>query len=620
MSGILGLTHPESFPYLRPMAELIRHRGPDDYGEHIDKAAGVALATRRLSVVDLAGGRQPMSNEDGSMWIVFNGEIYNAPELRRRLLARGHRFQSDHCDTEVVVHLFEDKGPAMLEELNGMFAFVIYDVRRRRLFAARDRSGIKPLYYSHRGGRFAFASELKCLRLLPWISSAVNPQSLYDYLSLQFVPGPSSILHDVQKLPAGHFLEYYLSCNRLTVRRYWSLQPQAKSNRDAAEWVQAVRTQLAKSVQRQTLSDAPIACSLSGGLKSATVVGLLRQWTNRPLKTYALGFADNDEASANVLPQARAVAEKLGTEHHEIVIDPGRVLADLERMVWHLDEPYGGSLPSWYVFERIGRDCKVALSGTGGDELFGHRAQWLIHQRSRLYRTLCSLRDACRWRRPRELLDGLRYPHGHFYHRCFADAVKESLVLSPTILEGRTGTEAVMERFWRETGGADVRDSVAVLDFQLQLPEDVLAVTDRFSMAHSVEARVPFLDHDLVELVFTIPPDIRTPAGDPTYLLRQAVAGFLPPELSTASKKGSVLPLLAWTRGPLRELIGDLVGPGALRRQALFAPTAWSRIVEPHLSGKHDLTQPVWTLLMFQLWARQSQAAATSPVRPAMAA
>jgi asparagine synthase (glutamine-hydrolysing) len=593
MCGIVGVTHGDDLPYIADMADRIYHRGPDDYGEYTDAEAGVGLAMRRLSIVDIAGGRQPMSNEDGSLWIVFNGEIYNAPQLRASLEGR-HQFQTDHSDTEVLVHLYEDEGPALLSKLNGMFAFVIYDRRRRLLFGARDRVGIKPLYYTHQASRFAFASELKSLQALPWLSGEVDLESLYHYVSLQFVPAPGSIQRHVRKLPAGHSFLYRLDDGTLSVSRYWQLQVRPDRSRSRTDWIAAVRAELARSVARQTLSDVPIACSLSGGLDSSAITALLSQCQRGPVKTYSLGFAGPGEEAHNELDLARAVARKWGTEHREVIVESRHLLTDLDRMVWHLDEPYAGGLPSWYVFESIGRECKVALTGTGGDELFGNYAKWRIHERPAWYRWLRTCRDA--W----------RYPLGHCYHRYLSDGAKDGLIFNSS--RPANGTEALLEESWLQSGACSPRDAVACVDFALQLPEEFLTVTDRFSMAHAVEARVPFLDHELIELAFAIPPDIRTgPADDPKRLLREIVADLLPTALHTAPKRGFVLPLSHWLRGPLHDMVGDLLGPAALRQQGVFAPQLWDRIIAPHLAGRMEATQQVWTLLMFQLWQQQNR-------------
>ena len=601
MCGIIGLTCTENHAYLPGMAARLIHRGPDDFGEYVDEKTGVAMAMHRLSIIDLSGGKQPMCNEDGTVWVVCNGEIYNSPELRRRLESKGHIFRTDHSDTEVLLHFYEEKSTRMLDDLNGMFAFVIYDRKRNVLFGARDRMGIKPLYYAGRNGRFAYASELKSLLVLPWVSRDICFTSLYHYISLQFVPAPESIYSDIKKLPAGHFFMYDLNSKNLKVERYWKLLFKPHNGLEVREWKDILRNKMEEAVQRWTLSDVPIACSLSGGLDSSSLIGLLAKSGQRQIRTYTLGFEGKERASYNELPLARKVAEKWGTEHHELVLNPPQLLKDIDKMVWHLDEPYAGGLPSWYVFEFIGRDCKVAMTGTGGDELFGNYGKWCVHEHSPLRRRLRVMKDVIQWRSSRNIRDATKFPHGYFYHRYCTDAVKDDIIFLPRSETIET-TEGLLEEIWNESNEENVRNAVAYVDFNMQLPEEFLLMTDRFSMAHSVEARVPFLDHELVEMAFTIPSHIRTKNGDLKYLLREIVNDLLPCELLTAPKRGFILPLPLWTRQELRPRIEHLLGPKNLKEQSIFSPQVWDRIVSPHLEGKRDYTQQVWTLFMFQLW------------------
>jgi len=601
MCGIVGLTHIDDHPFLSRMNKLILHRGPDDQGQYFDAENGVAMAMRRLSIIDLKSGSQPMTNEDESLVVVCNGEIYNSPELREQLINNGHNFKTINSDVEVLLHLYEDKGPDLLHDLNGMFAFVVHDKKKNLLFGARDRMGIKPFYYSHKSNRFAFASELKSLLVLPWISRDICFNSLYHYISLQFVPAPDSIFTDVRKLPAGHFFLYDVKKTELKVECYWNLRFNPDGRYSLSDWKEILYAKLKEALNRWTLSDVPIACSLSGGLDSSALVGLLAKSGQQDIRTYSLGFEGNDQTDYNELPLARKVAEKWGTKHHELVLNPDQLLNDLEKMAWHLDEPYGGGLPSWYIFEFIGRDCKVAITGTGGDELFGNYGKWRVHENPRFYNMLKTFRDGYKWGNGREISDGLRFPHGHFYHRYFSDAVKDSVVFK-SLPANITGTEALLEMLWKEPNQKSARNAAAYVDFHLQLPEEFLLMTDRFSMAHSVEARVPFLDHELVELVFTIHSHIRTKDRDYKYLLREVVRDILPPELLSAPKKGFILPLQMWTRKELRPIIEELLGPSCLKKQGIFSNKVWKNIVNPHLQGKRDFTQQVWTLFMFQMW------------------
>lgn len=601
MCGIAGLTDANNFHLLSEMNNLLVHRGPDDYGEFADKERGVALAMRRLAIIDLAGGKQPIANEDGSIWVICNGEIYNSPELRQQLLKKGHVFKTKGSDVEVLLHLYEEKGVALLNDLNGMYAFVIYDKAKKVLFGARDRMGIKPLYYSFKKGKFAFASELKCLLLLPWISKEINYTSLNYYLSLQFVPAPDSIFDDIKKLPAGHYFIYSLSKNHLELNRYWCLNVRDKEDKSVDEWTEIVRDKLREAVKRWTLSDVPIACSLSGGLDSSAIVGLLAESGERDIRTYSLGFESLTEQDCNELPLARKIAQKWGTKHHEVILKPEKVISDLDRMVWHLDEPYGGGLPSWYIYELIGKDVKVCLTGTGGDELFGNYGKFRIYERPKWYRFLRTIRDTVRSQSYGNISDALDFPHGHYYPLYFSNVIKDKFIFSKSH-EFHQNTEAYIETIWNSSGSDSARNAVAYVDFHLQLPEEFLFVTDRFSMAHSVEARTPFLDHTLVECVFRIPHLIRTGWKEPKSFLKRILKDLLPQEILGAPKKGFILPLHIWTRRELKPLIEDLLSHEYLNRQGIFSKKVYHRIVKPHLTSKRDYTQQVWTLLMFQLW------------------
>lgn len=612
MCGIAALAGTGRFELVPGLLEPMVHRGPDDSGTYLDHENGAALAMRRLSIVDLSGGHQPMSNEDDSVWVVCNGEIYNSPAIRASLEAKGHRFKTRNSDIEVLLHLYEEKGQDMLHDLNGMYAFALLDRKRKLLFGARDRLGIKPLYYSLKDGALALASELKNLLSLPWVGRAIEPSSLRHYLGLQFVPGPESIFRDISKLPAGHAFTFDLATKEFTSRRYWDLdftrRPPAEASRPA-DLAALVRSQFEEALERWTLSDVPIACSLSGGIDSTAIVGILAKRGHGTIRTYSLGFSGADGADYDELALARKVAEQWSTEHHELILEPRKLLGDLERMVWHLDEPYGGGLPSWYVYEFIGRDCKVAMTGTGGDELFGNYEKWGTHERPLAARLVRFLRHGQGLSSPaRELRAALRHPNGHFYNRYFSDAAVE------TLLDGvggapAEGTEALIQSLWDMASVHGPRNAAAFVDFHMQLPEEFLLVCDRFSMAHCVEARVPFLDHEFVEFVMSIPPGVRTRKGDLKYLLKEAVKDVLPPDLLSERKRGFVLPLKEWTRGELREPIREALEPGALRRQGIFSRTAWERVVKPHLDGERDLTQQVWTLYMFQLWHRRFAAA-----------
>ncbi|HEU4682889.1 MAG TPA: asparagine synthase (glutamine-hydrolyzing) [Nitrospira sp.] len=635
MCGIVGIAGLHEVKWLEQMNGMIVHRGPDDQGVYTSPDRAVSLAMRRLSILDLEGGHQPMSNDDGSVWIVFNGEIYNAPDLRRQLEAKGRGFKTAHSDTEVLLRLYEDRGESMVEDLNGMFAFVIYDRRQNRLFGARDRLGIKPLYYALKGGVFAFASEMKSLLALPMLSARhVNRQALRHYVSLLYVPGPHAIVEGAIRVPPAHRFVYDLTRRSLTLTQYWKIESTEPEHRSLQEWTQILRQELRNAVSRWTLSDVPIACSLSGGIDSSAVVGVLAERGYSRLRTYSLGFEGEEEQPWNELHLARRVAERWGTVHHEIVLKPDHLLNDLIEMVWYLDEPYGGGLPSWYVFREMSKDVKVGLTGTGGDELFGNYQKFTRFEEDPVVRAAVRFRQrfpsgastlaSCtaplaavsggvpsswpvfgRGRIVSKLPNLFRMPFGAYY-RSNLDIVAEETEYSLTLEEHHghcyQKTGEYIQNLFDQTGATDLRTGLAMVDIKTQLAEEFLFMTDRFSMAHSLEARTPLLDHHFVELVFRIPGSVRTKPGDPKYLLKKTVEDLLPPELLTAPKRGFTIPIGMWLRKQLRPLAERLLSPKRLEKQALYRKEFHDRYVSPHLEGRADHALRVWSALMFQIW------------------
>jgi asparagine synthase (glutamine-hydrolysing) len=631
MCGIVGIAGRHQIDWVDRMNAALTHRGPDDQGVHQSPDQSVTLAMRRLSILDLAGGHQPMCNGDGTVWIVFNGEIYNSPELRRQLEQKGRRFRTANSDTEVLLHLYEEEGQMFVNRLNGMFAFVIHDQRRKVLFGARDRFGIKSLYYAHQDGRFAWASELKALITLPWIERDYDPQSVFHYMTLGYVPGEASIWKGIHRIPKAHTFTYDLERGSLTLQQFWRLNLTTIEGHSEDEWTERVRAELSAAVKRWSLSDVPIACSLSGGIDSAAVVGLLAE-QGVPVRTYSLGFEGQGEEDLNELPLARQVAQRWGTDHHEIVLTPQALLDDLVSMVWSLDEPYGGGLPSWYIFREMAKDVKVAHTGTGGDELFGNYGRFRKYEADPLFRRAMGLRQTfpssadllgslaapfvsptemvpstVRWLGKGRLLSrvpnllrqpfGERYPHAEW----MTDDYKRRIVFGMDA-EALDDTARFMQEIFDATGAPDLRSGLAAVDCQTLLVDEFLLMTDRFSMAYSLEARVPFLDHELVELVFRIPAAIRTRSSDPKYLLKRAVEDLLPRDIVTAHKRGFVLPTALWLRRELRPLAERLLAPDRLESQGIFKRDFYTTFVQPHLSGTHDYHPQIWFALMYQLW------------------
>jgi asparagine synthase (glutamine-hydrolysing) len=593
MCGIVGMhasreDREELRRLLDAMNGLQLHRGPDGSGVHVHAERCFGMAMRRLAIVDISGGSQPMVSEDGRYVLVFNGEIVNAPELRRELESSGVTFRSDHSDTEVLLRLLCSAGVAALPRLNGMFAFALYDRLAGVVTIARDRLGIKPLYYTDSGGRFAFASELKSLLALPFVEREIDAQSLFHYLSLMYVPGPATIIRGVRKLDPGSVLTYHLVTRSVSVRRWWRVSFVPDHSVPEQEWPEQIRDALARSVKRWTMSDVPVACSLSGGLDSSAIVGLLARQGGRVV-TYSLGFSGAGEEAWNELPLAAEVARKWGTEHHELTLSPASLLADLGHMVWHLDEPYGGGLPSWAVFRHMSTGVKVGLTGTGGDELFGSYGKWT------------GLEGRWPFRRTRGADAFRRLFFERYYY--FADGEKRRALLTSGV--DVADTSSLLFDHYAAAGARSPRDACAATDIHTQLPDEFLAMTDRFSMAHSLEMRPPFLDNEMVDLVSRIPHGVRTSRRDLKGLLRRAVAPVLPGVLLAAPKKGFVLPLGLWLRNELRPMTEALLSPARLRRQGIFRDDVHSRVLTPFLEGRAQWTTRVWGLLMFQLWHMQ---------------
>jgi asparagine synthase (glutamine-hydrolysing) len=591
MCGIVGIHGFQDPTWIEAMSARIHHRGPDDGGLFVDQSAGLSLAMRRLSILDIAGGAQPMRSPDGRYILVYNGEIYNSRVLREELESAGERFVTDHSDTEVLLRLLIREGVSCLDRLNGMFAFALYDSVARVVLCARDRIGIKPLYYTMQAGRFAFASEMKALLSLPFVRRDIDRQALFDYLSLLYVPTGPSILTSINRLPPGHWLKYSLVDRKLEVGRWWKIGYAPDRSVRREDWPALIRDELRQAVLRWCQADVPIAVSLSGGLDSSAIAAIAAE-AGLDLAAYSLGFTGAGEEAWNELPLAREVARKWGIPLHEVVLRPEATLDAMPKMVEALDEPYGGGLPSWFIFREMGGKVKVALTGTGGDEMFGNYGKW----------TNLEGPTWTRWLRPNAgSVSRERFRNSFFerYYYC-ADADKRRVLADGASIDHDTA--GMLYELFSSDPNSSIRDGVARLDIGTQLAEEFLFMTDRFSMAHSVEARTPFLDNRLVDLVRRIPAALRTRRDDLKYLLRQAVAPLLPQALLNAPKRGFVIPLGLWLRGPLRSAAEDLLAPARLKRQGVFAPVFYDIYVKPHLDGRADHTQRVWAAMMFQLW------------------
>ncbi len=612
------------------MTSALRHRGPDDEGGHLEEirlsraegtTVGVALGHRRLSIIDLGGGHQPMPNEDESVWVVFNGEIYNFASLRRRLEGGGHRFRS-HSDTEVLVHLYEEMGPEFVTALNGMFAIAIWDARHGRLVLARDRLGQKPLVYRREPGRLLFASELKSLLELPDLPREVDPQALDLYLTYQYVPHPHTIYKGFSKLPPGHFGVW--ENGQWAVHRYWSPDFNRQVDRPAEQYREALRETLTSAVRLRLQSEVPLGAFLSGGVDSTIIVGLMQQAVRQPVKTFSIGFpiAEYDETSF-----ARQAASHLGTEHHEFRVEP-EALEILPQLVWQYDEPFADSsaIPTWYVSQQTRQHVTVALTGDAGDELFAgypryravRLAHWIDHLPLAAKRVLfgrwwqrlpASPRQKSFRRRLKRLVSALAMPPARRYLEwiaIFNESRRAELYEEEFVrrLDDRDPLEFLNAAF------AAVRDrdpvsQVSLVDLMTYLPCDLMTKVDIASMAHSLECRQPFLDYRVVELGIGMPVALKMRGLRGKRILMETFADLIPPDIRRRQKMGFGVPLDHWFRHELRELTHDvLLAPETLQR-GYFRPESLRRLVQEHVEGRFDHSYRLWALLFFELWHRR---------------
>ena len=601
---------------LGDMLNVIRHRGPDDSGAYFDK--DVALGMRRLSIIDLSGGKQPISSEDGTIVTVFNGEIYNFQVLREQLVSRGHALRTA-SDTEVIVHLYEDFGEDCVQHLRGMFGFALWDARRRRLFVARDRLGIKPLYFAVSGGRLIFGSEIKAILQHPAAQVHLNIEGLSKFLSLKYVPAPHTMFEGIYALPPGCSLT--CDANGVKIRRYWDLSfaNHGTGERSEESYAEELDALLRECVKLHLVSDVPFGAFLSGGLDSSTVVALMSQFLNEPVKTYSVGFQGDAEAFSE-LPYARMVAKKYATDHHEVFIRPHDLINLSEKVVWHLDQPIADEacLANYMVAELASRQVKMVLTGEGGDELFAGYARYAGERLSPLFqylpRAAKSVALAASGRVP-----GLRRQKLALYALCQPDEVNrlvnwfplfnseaKQALLSEDFKQNLSGGDAsaVFAEHLARTDATDPLNRMLYVDTKLWLPDDLLARGDKMSMAASLEARVPLLDHELVEFAASLPQHLKVKGLTRKYLLKKVGQTLLPPEIIRRKKKGFPMPVSLWFRKEARSFLRDVLSPSALQRRGLFNPAFVEKLLSEHENGFADHGSLLWGLLSVELWQR----------------
>lgn len=608
---------------MRSMARKMSHRGPDDEGLYVDAGSRpqVGLGHRRLSIIDLSPlGCQPMTNEDGRIRIVLNGEIYNYRTLRDELLAKGHKFRS-HTDTEVVIHLYEEHGEECVKYLRGMFAFAIWDDGKKTLLVARDRIGKKPLVYHHANGRFSFASEFASILESGLIDKVINHDSIHYYLTFGYIPSPMTIYKDVFKLPPAHIL--ILKDDKITLKPYWQLDYSNKidiSEEDAAAQITELLTD---AVKIRLYSDVPLGAFLSGGIDSSMVVALMSRLSNTRVKTFSIGF---EEKRYDELKYARAVAERFGTDHHEFIVKPD-ALSILPLLVERYGEPYADSscIPTYYVCRETRRHVTVALNGDGGDELFAGYERYQAMAASEIYQKCPGLIKAAAGiivkalpdstdsknisRRIKRFFEGLDLSRDHRYLRwvsIFSDGAKGGLYSGDFRSEvSDKDPVELLKPYMAEAGGLSLLDRLLLTDTMTYLPNDLLVKMDITSMANSLEARSPFLDHKLMEFVARLPSRFKMSGFIKKYILKKAAADLLPYDNIHRKKMGFGVPVGKWFRGELKALLHDtLLSSNALRR-GYFKESAVRSMINEHSANAKDHTFQLWALLMLELWHRR---------------
>lgn len=621
MCGIHGLFRLDgdrvSPDVLAAMGHVTEHRGPDDQGWHVDGNCGVGM--RRLSIIDLAGGHQPISNADDTLWLVCNGEIYNFRELRAGLQAAGYHFKTG-SDSEVLLHLYDAEGDAFVHRLNGMFNFALWDARRRRLLIGRDRLGVKPLYVYRDNNMVAFATEAKALFSVPGIDAELNHSAIPSYLSLGYVAAPHSIFSGVAKLPPATLLS--IEAGGIKQWRYWSMPAEVSLDVTEAEWIERIRTRMEKAVDMQMVSDVPIGAFLSGGVDSSAVVAYMARHSERPIKTYAIGFEGGAaEALYNELPYARQVAGLFGTEHHEIVVKPD-VVGLLPKLLWHMDEPLSDTafITTFLVSEFARKDVTVILSGVGGDELFGGYRRYLGNHYQRKFNRLPGL---AKWAlgfaadhlpadRHSNVLNMLRLAKGFLaseglpadrrytnYIKILDDATVSSLLLQPG-----DGQFDPMGAAFARAGQADELNRMFAVDAETQLPDDLLMLTDKMSMAVSLECRVPLLDHELVELAARIPVGAKIRGGRLKHLMKEALSDLLPDGILNRKKRGFGTPMGAWLKHDLAPVLSQLLSREVIESRGLFQAGAVQDLIGAHEANRVDGTDSLLALMNLEIWSR----------------
>jgi asparagine synthase (glutamine-hydrolysing) len=621
MCGIAGIyeyqqQRPISPELLQHMTDVIQHRGPDDAGSFL--SGPIALGMRRLSIIDLEGGKQPISNETREVTLVFNGEIYNFRDLQEQLVKRGHLMRTA-SDTEVIVHLYEEQGVECVDQLRGMFGFALWDANRQRLLLARDRLGIKPLYYADVRGTLIFGSEIKSILQHPAVAAELDPDALSNYLSLKYVPSPQTMFRCIHAMPPG----YVLTCDRdgIKLHRYWDLNFSVQTSATEGECAEQLDQLLRESTLLHLQSDVPFGAFLSGGLDSSTIVALMTAYMTQPVNTFSVGF-EGQGAEISEARYAKMVAEQFGAHHHEVLINAADFIGHAEKVIWHLDQPVAdlACFANMMLAECAARHVKMVLTGEGGDELFAGYARY-VGERFRPFTKLVPGWAGDTLVRTSSLLPGLRRPKlalkalmeseesSRLLHWFPLFPTQEKLRLfTPELrrdISSATSAENVLADQLRHADSKMPLQRMLYLDTKLWLPDDLLARGDKMSMAASLEARVPLLDHKLVEFAASLPQHLKIRNLTRKYLLKKVAARLLPPAIIHRKKQGFPIPISTWFRGEAREFVSDLLSRETIVRRGLFDADYVGQILQQHLRGTADRGAQLWGLVLVELWHRQ---------------
>ncbi len=621
MCGICGIYYKDGFrkagqAEIAQMTDVIFHRGPDEDGFYLN--GHVAMGMRRLSIIDLSGGKQPITNEDGTIWVVFNGEIYNYPELRQRMAEKGHSFRT-RTDTEIILHCYEEYGDRFIEHLRGMFGFSLYDAKRGRLVLGRDRIGIKPLYLYEDDEKYIFGSEIKAILEQKDLDRSLDYQALDLFLTLEYIPAPYSIFRRIRKVRPGHM--FVIEGDRSREESYWSVEDIPKLDyTDEEEVLQALREELRGAVRSHLLSDVPVGAFLSGGIDSSSIVTMMAEEYGQKVKTFSIGFEDQ---SYDELAYARMIAERCGTDHYELILEPD--IVDLvEKLLGYVDEPFGDfSIFPTYLVSKLAREhLKVVLSGDGGDELFAGYDTYLADRLYGYYRNVpAPARDFLealarripprpqkkgfvnsfkRYLEAADLPESLRHTRWmiflkeHEKRRIYGERALEELDFEETY--------GVLLRHFERAGYRDRLDQELYVDLKTYLSDDILVKVDRMSMANSLEARVPFLDHGVVEFSFSVPARLKMKNYQRKYVLKKAMEGVIPDEILRKKKQGFSIPIKNWLKNELRPMMCDVLNRESVEGDGLFRWDYIGTMIDDHLSGRENHSHKLWALMVFKIW------------------